>query len=88
VDLVHGSWTSAGHSPRWTDHHGGGTTGRGVHGESISGLTGSLAAARWPGDGGEETVEEALDAGGAWAWREEKESGERCGGERWSSPFI
>jgi hypothetical protein len=41
-----------------------------------------------PGDGGEEMVAEALGAEGTWAWREEKESGEWCGGERRSSPFI
>jgi hypothetical protein len=81
MDLVRGSWTSAG-----TD--GGGATGRWVHGESISGLTGAWVVARWPGDSGEETVEEVLGAGGAWARREEMESGERCGGERRSSPFI
>jgi hypothetical protein len=63
-------------------------TSAGVHRESISGLTRARAAARWPGDDGEEMVEEALSASGAWAWREEKESGERCGGERRSSPFI
>jgi hypothetical protein len=61
---------------------GGGTAGRGVHGESISGLTGARAAVWRPGDGGKETTEEALGAGIAWEWRDEKESGERCG-EDW-----
>jgi hypothetical protein len=56
---------------------GGGTTGRGVHGESILGLIGVRAAARRPRDGSEETVEEALGAGSVWAQR-----------EQWSSPFI
>jgi hypothetical protein len=32
---------------------------------------------------------EALSVGGAWAWREEKESGERCGKDRVGHrPFI
>jgi hypothetical protein len=30
-------------------------------------------------DGGEEMAEEVLGVGGAWARREEKEDGERCG---------
>jgi hypothetical protein len=60
---------------------GGGAMGRGVHGEAISGLTGVRATARWPGNGGEDMVEEALGVGDAWARREEKESGERCSGE-------
>jgi hypothetical protein len=55
--------------------------GRGVHGEAISGLTGVRTTARWPGNGGEDMVEEALGVGDAWARREEKESGERCSGE-------
>jgi hypothetical protein len=59
-----------------------------VHWESISGLTGAWAEGWRPGDGVEETAEEALGAGSAWAWREEKESGERCGGGRRGSPFI
>jgi hypothetical protein len=67
---------------------GGGATGRGVHEESILGLTGAQAAVWRPGDGGEDMVEEVLGAGGTWAWREEKESGERCGGGRWGCPFI
>jgi hypothetical protein len=45
---------------RWLT--GGGAMGRGVHGESTSGLTGARAAVWWPVDGGEETAEEALDA--------------------------
>jgi hypothetical protein len=64
------------------------TTGRGVHGESISGLTRVRAAVWQPGDGGEEMVEEALGAGSAHVRREEKERGERCGGGRWGSLFI
>jgi hypothetical protein len=51
---------------------GGGATGRGVHGESTSGLTGARAAVWRLVGGGEETAEEALGAGGAWARREEK----------------
>jgi hypothetical protein len=31
-------------------------------------------------DGGEEVAVEVLGAGHAWAWREEKEGGERCSG--------
>jgi hypothetical protein len=45
-------------------------------------------AAKRSGNGGEEIVEEVLGASDAWVWREEKESGERSGGERRSSPFI
>jgi hypothetical protein len=71
---------------RWPT--GGGTTGRGVHGESISGLTGARAAVWRPGDGGEETVEVVLSVGNAQARREEKESGEMCGGGRRGSLFI
>jgi hypothetical protein len=41
-----------------------------------------------PRDNGEEVVVEALIAGGAWAGREEKKSGERCGGEWWVSPLY
>jgi hypothetical protein len=83
---LNGAQPSGRSGARWSAE--GGATGRGVHGESISGLTGARVAVRRPGDGGEEMVEEALGAGGTWAWREEKESGERCGGERRSSPFI
>jgi hypothetical protein len=32
--------------------------------------------------------EEVLSAGGAWARREEKRSGEKCGGEWRGSAFI
>jgi hypothetical protein len=39
---------------RWLT--GGGTTGRGVHGKSISSLTGVRAAVWWPDDGSEEMV--------------------------------
>jgi hypothetical protein len=39
-------------------------------------------------DNGEETVEESLGVGSAWEQREEKESGERCGGGWWGSLFI
>jgi hypothetical protein len=35
------------------------------------GLTRVLAVVWRSGDGGEETVEEALGAGGAWTWREQ-----------------
>jgi hypothetical protein len=49
------------------------------HGESVSGLTVAWAAMWQPGDVGEEVAMEALGAGSAWAWREEKD-GERCGG--------
>jgi hypothetical protein len=47
--------------------------GRGVHRESTSGLTEARAAVWWPIDGGKETAEEALGAGGACARREVKE---------------
>jgi hypothetical protein len=67
---------------------GGGAMERGVHGESISGLTGAQAAVWRPGDSGEETAEEALGVGSARAWREEKESGEMCGGGWRGSLFI
>jgi hypothetical protein len=67
---------------------GGGAIGRGVHGESTSGLTRARAVVWRPVDGGEETAEEALDAGGAWARREDKASGERCGGERGALPLY
>jgi hypothetical protein len=41
------------------------------------------------GVGGELPAEEALGAGGACAWREEKIGGERSGEARWwCSPFI
>jgi hypothetical protein len=63
-------------------HTDDGATERGEHEESISGLTGVRAAVWRPGDGGEEAAVVALDGGGARAWREEKESGERCGGGR------
>jgi hypothetical protein len=52
------------------------------------GLNRVRATVRWPGDGGEEMTEEALGAGSVQAWREEKESKERCGDGRWGSPFI
>jgi hypothetical protein len=81
-----GSRPSGRSGARWPA--GGGAAGRGVHGESVSGLTGARAVVWRSGDGGEEMAEEALGASDAWAQREEKESGERCGGERWSSPFI
>jgi hypothetical protein len=42
----------------------------------------------WLDNGGEETIEEVLGAGGAWAQREEKRSEERCSGERRGSPII
>jgi hypothetical protein len=61
---------------------GDGAMEREEHGESVSGLTGVQAAAWRPGDGGEEVAVEALGAGDAWAWREEKEDGERCVGGR------
>jgi hypothetical protein len=92
-------WTGHGRAKGLTGAHpsnrsearwliGGGATERGVYGESISGLTGAWVATWRPGDGGEEVAVEALGASGAWAWREEKKSGERCGGERRASPFI
>jgi hypothetical protein len=72
---------------RWLT--GGGATGRGVHGESISGLTGARAAVWRLGNSGEEMEEEALGVGRAWARREEKESGERYGEDRVGHrPFI
>jgi hypothetical protein len=59
-----------------------------LYGELDGPLIEDREAVRRPGNGDEEMVEEALGAFGAWARREEKESGERCGGERRSSPFI
>jgi hypothetical protein len=59
-----------------------------VYREFISGLTGAWVTVWRSGDSGEEMVEEALGASGAWTWKEEKKSGERCGGERRGSPFI
>jgi hypothetical protein len=53
----------------------GGATERGVHEESIWGLTEAQAAVWRPGDGSEDMAEDVLGAGGTWAWREEKESG-------------
>jgi hypothetical protein len=98
VDSVHGSWTSAGRGPRWTDHHGRPQSstelGRAVAleldgppevAQRGEGCTGSPSQAS-PRRGqrrarhSEETVKEALSACRAWAQREEKESGERCGG--------
>jgi hypothetical protein len=70
---------------RWLT--GGGTTERGLHGESISGLTGVQAAAWRPGDDGEEAVVVALGAGCSWPWREEKDR-EMCSGGWRGSPFI
>jgi hypothetical protein len=82
-----GAWPSGRSVARWLT--GGGATGRGVHGESISGLTGARAAVWRSGNSGEEMVEEALSAGRAWAQREEKESRERYGEDRVGHhPFI
>jgi hypothetical protein len=55
---------------------------RGLHGESISGLTGAWAIVWRPSDDGEEAAVVALGGGRACEWREEKESGERCGEDR------
>jgi hypothetical protein len=52
-----------------------GATERVEHGVSVSGLTGR---SRWRGD--QATVVEVLSAGSTWAWRDEKEDRERCGG--------
>jgi hypothetical protein len=41
--------------------------GRGVHGESISGLTRVQVVVWWPGDSGEETADETLSVGSARA---------------------
>jgi hypothetical protein len=62
--------------------------GRGVRVESISSLTRARVMVWRPSDSGKEAVVAVSGAGGAWAWREEKESGERCRGRRQSSPFI
>jgi hypothetical protein len=90
VDSVHGSWTSTGCGPLWTDHHGQPQSltvlGRAAAPGHSSppevaqrgeGCTGSPSLAS-PGRG----RSEALGAGNTWAHREEKESGERCGGEQ------
>jgi hypothetical protein len=62
---------------------------RGLHEESISGLTGPRAAAWRPGDNGEEVAVVVLGVGRARAQREEKDSGERCGEDRVRHrPFI
>jgi hypothetical protein len=61
---------------------GNGATEREEHGESVSSLTGARVVAWRPSNGGEEVVVEALSASGAWARKEEKEDGERCGGGR------
>jgi hypothetical protein len=76
-----------GHSGAWALADGGAIK-RGGHGDPGSGLTKARAAMKWPGNGGEENVEEALGAGSSWARREEKDSGERCGGGWRGSPFI
>jgi hypothetical protein len=49
---------------------------------------GDRVAAWRPGNGGEEGAVEVLGAGGAWARREEKKSGERCGREWRDSPIV
>jgi hypothetical protein len=68
---------------------GDGTTEGEKHDESVLGLTGARVAAWRQRNGGEEVMVEALSAGDAWAWREEKESGERCGEDRVGHcPFI
>jgi hypothetical protein len=67
---------------------GGDATGRGVHGEYISGLTGARVVVWRPGNGGEEMAEEALGVGRARARREEKESWEMCGGGQRGSLFL
>jgi hypothetical protein len=99
MDSVHsGPWTGprrwlTGARPRSRSRPrrltGGGATEIGLHGESISGLTGARMAAWRPGDDGEEAVVVALGGGRARAWREEKEIGERCGKDRVGHcPFI
>jgi hypothetical protein len=66
-----------------------GAAERGLHGESISGLTGASTAAWRPGDDSEEAAVVALGWGGARAWRAEKESGETCCEDRAGHrPFI
>jgi hypothetical protein len=68
---------------------GGGATERGLHGESISGLTGAWVAAWRPSNDGGEVAVVTLGGGGAQARREERESGERCGEDRVGHhPFI
>jgi hypothetical protein len=59
-----------------------------LYGELDGPLIEDREVVRRPGNADEEMVEEVLGAFDAWARREEKESGERCGGERRSSPFI
>jgi hypothetical protein len=59
-----------------------------VNGESISGLTGARVAVWRLCNGGEEVAVKGPGAGNTWVRREEMKNGERCGGERWGSPFI
>jgi hypothetical protein len=67
----------------------GGAMERGLHRESISGLTGARATVWRPGDDGEEAMVVALGGAGACERREEKESGERCGEDQVGHrPFI
>jgi hypothetical protein len=57
---------SRGRSGAWWPA-GGRAMGRGVHGESISGLTRVQVVVWWPGDSGEETADETLSVGSARA---------------------
>jgi hypothetical protein len=100
MDSVHRTVNHTGAGPRWTADSGGGghseawelasgsATKRGGHRDPSSGLTGARAVVRWPGDDGDEAVEEVLGVGSSWARREEKESEERCTRGRRGSPFV
>jgi hypothetical protein len=81
-----GARPNGGSGARWLADDG--TIEREKHGESVSGLTRAWVAAWRPSDSGEEVAVEALGAGGAWAWREENESRERCGKDGQDITFL
>jgi hypothetical protein len=61
---------------------------RGLHRESISGLTAAQVMAWRPGDDVEQVAVVVLSEGSVWAQREEKEDEERCGGGRQGLPLY